>query len=235
MTDSTAEALRAATLLDYCVLDTPSERTFDAIVDAVTEAIGVPMASISLIDTQRQWFKARVGLDKSETPITESICAVAVRSGGETFVVNDTAADPRFRDYDCVTGAPHIRFYAGTPLTMRNGVRIGTLCVLDRTAHEHGLDPDEQALLEELARRTVAALELRRDLRARGLSAEASGIADAVWLNEAATALDRAAAALNQLGATVALAHLDEVIDQVQRLRDAALEQAAPAGTAIAA
>lgn len=214
MVDCNVEAARAETLAVYGLMDTPREPVFDAIVAQLAEATGMPMATISLVDTERQWFKASIGMDGDGTPIAESICAVAVRSGDATFVVTDAAADARFRDYPCVTGAPHIRFYAGTPLKLRNGVRVGTLCVID-AAPRDGFAPEDQALLETLARRTVAAFELRHELKGRGLAASA----DAPWVDEALAGLDRAAAALDQIGATVALAHLDEVIAQVQALR----------------
>lgn len=218
MTHREQEAARIATLAAYDIMDTPREAPFDALAGTAAEAIAAPIAMISLVDGDRQWCKASVGLAVDGSPIADSICALAVRAGDETFVVNDARADPRLAGMPFVTGAPFMRFYAGAPLKMRNGVRIGTLCVIDPVARD-GLAAEDRLLLEELARRTVAALELRRDLRERGMAPTPAALGRAALLDEALGALDRAMAALDSAGATVALAHLDGVIDEVQRLR----------------
>ena len=127
------EASRLAKLMDLDVLDSAPEPLFDRYVTLAAEIFGVPVALISLVDADRQWFKARVGLAAQETSRGIAFCDHAIRSD-ETFVVLDAAADPRFRNNPLVTEAPHIRFYAGAPLTVM-GHRLGTLCVIDFEAH----------------------------------------------------------------------------------------------------
>ena len=136
---------RLATLADYGLLDTPMEPQFDSIVEAAACEVDAPIAMISLIDARRQWFKARLGIDSTETPIEESFCARAIEQD-DVFVVPDASVDERFRNYPNVTGGPGIRFYAGAPLRMRNGTQIGTLCVID-VAPRAGLDDEERIAL----------------------------------------------------------------------------------------
>lgn len=207
---------RLATLADYALLDTPPEQQFDSIVEAAARQTDTPISMISLVDARRQWFKARLGIESSETPISESFCAKAIEQD-EVFVVTDASTDERFRDYANVTGGPGIRFYAGAPLRMRNGTRIGTLCVID-VAPRDGLEEEERVALQDLARRTVAAFELRRDMH------EASGDprppeGDTAWLDQASQHLIKAWAALDQVGATAELAHLERVIVDVDAMR----------------
>ncbi|USU04727.1 GAF domain-containing protein [Sphingomonadaceae bacterium OTU29MARTA1] len=207
---------RLATLADYGLLDTPMEPQFDSIVEAAACEVDAPIAMISLIDARRQWFKARLGIDSTETPIEESFCAKAIEQD-DVFVVPDASVDERFRNYPNVTGGPGIRFYAGAPLRMRNGTQIGTLCVID-VAPRAGLDDEERIALEDLARRTVAAFELRRDMRdARG--DDAAGSDASSWLEQASSHLLKAWAALDQIGATAEVAHLERVIVDVDALR----------------
>lgn len=142
------QALRAAGLLD-----TPRDATLDAITESVSRLLAVPIALVSLVDENRQWFKSKVGLSAGETPRGVSFCAHAIHSD-EPFVVEDAAADARFADNPLVTGAPHVRFYAGAPITARDALglprRIGTLCVIDH--QPRALGPDQLALLVETAR-----------------------------------------------------------------------------------
>ncbi|GAA0730573.1 GAF domain-containing protein [Sphingomonas sp. ABOLD] len=158
--DPSDEPARLAELKGYGVLDTPNEAEFDAIVREAATALGVPIALISLIDENRQWFKARVGLAPQETPRSISFCTHAIR-GPDVFVVNDAKADPRFSENPLVTGDPNIRFYAGAPLRTTSGKRIGTLCVIDRTARAQ-LTEQDTARLTLLAEKTMQALERRR-------------------------------------------------------------------------
>jgi GAF domain-containing protein len=151
---------RAATLGGYGVLDSPNEPEFDAIVRAAAAELRVPMALISLSDEHRQWFKAKIGLKASETPLSVSFCTHAIRDSG-VFEVEDARDDRRFRDNPLVTGQPNIRFYAGAPLTTSSGTRIGTLCVMDREART-ALKPSQRERLAALADRVMEVLEERR-------------------------------------------------------------------------
>lgn len=135
------EALRALKLLD-----TGDDARLDRITRIALRHFGVPIALISLIDANRQWFKSRQGLEASETPRDVSFCGHAIL-GEDVFVVEDALADQRFADNPLVTGPPHIRFYAGAPLAMPDGHRVGTLCIIDRQARTFPAD-DRQGLRE---------------------------------------------------------------------------------------
>lgn len=142
------EASRLETLHALNILDTPPEAGFDRITRLALRLFHVPTAYVSLIDTHRQWYKSAAGADLGETSRDLSFCAHAIL--GETImIVPDAQRDPRFADHPLVTGAPHIRFYAGCPLTMPNGARLGTLCIVDFIARD--FDDDDQATLRELA------------------------------------------------------------------------------------
>lgn len=153
------EAARLATLHEYRVLDTEAERSFDELTAFAASALEVPIALVSLVDADRQWFKSHHGLDVRETPRDISFCGHAVAAGSE-LVVPDTLQDARFADNPLVLGAPEIRFYAGVPLRAHDGAVLGTLCAIDRRPRE--LAPDQIALLRFLAAQVGAQLELRR-------------------------------------------------------------------------
>lgn len=204
---------RLTTLAQYGLLDGDAEPQFDSLVGAAAKQLDAPISMISLVDARRQWFKARIGLDVSESPIAESFCATAIEQD-DLMVVPDATVDERFRDYPNVTGGIKIRFYAGAPLKMRNGERIGTICVIDVEPRE-GLDDEERVALEDLARRTVAAFELRRDLREAGHET----VYPSQWLAQASDHLVKAWAALDLVGATAELARLEQVIVEVDSLR----------------
>ncbi|RCW69176.1 GAF domain-containing protein [Pseudorhodoferax soli] len=141
------EDARLRALQALMVLDTPPEERFDRVVRFAAEQLDMPMALVSLIDGERQWFKSRVGLDVPETGRDIAFCAHAILQP-ETFVVEDALQDGRFADNPLVTGAPHIRFYAGAPLSAPGGERVGTLCVLD--SKPRALGTVELAVLEAL-------------------------------------------------------------------------------------
>ena len=125
------ELMRMAELCQLQVLDTPSEERFDRITRTAQQLFGVPIALISLIDEDRQWFKSKQGLDVSQTPRSISFCGHAILRES-VFIVPDTLKDEHFHDNPLVTGPPHTRFYAGMPLHGPNGYRVGTLCLIDQ-------------------------------------------------------------------------------------------------------
>jgi GAF domain-containing protein len=163
MTEKQKEGGRIAALKGYGVLDSPNEEEFDAIVRETARALRTPIALISLVDENRQWFKAKVGLQASETPRSISFCTHAIR-GPDIFVVEDATKDERFSDNPLVIGDPSIRFYAGIPLKTDSGQRIGTLCVLDHKPHQ-ALDEADAEKLAAFAEQTMAALARRAERR----------------------------------------------------------------------
>ncbi|WP_224247971.1 GAF domain-containing sensor histidine kinase [Hyalangium gracile] len=124
------ELQRLQALYDLCLLDTPAEERFDRIVRTAARLFQVPIALVSLVDADRQWFKARHGLDATSTPRDVSFCAHVILQP-DLQVVPDATLDARFADNPYVAGEPHIRFYAGHPLRAPNGRRVGTLCLVD--------------------------------------------------------------------------------------------------------
>ncbi len=158
---------RLARLLELVVLDTPSEPLFDSIVQAASQVCGTPIALVSLVDEKRQWFKANVGLPGvAETPREVAFCAHAIM-GDDVFEVADATRDPRFADNPLVTGGPKIRSYAGAPLVLPDGHRVGTLCVIDREPRQ--LSDAQARLLRSLANVASHALQMRGDLIAQAL------------------------------------------------------------------
>jgi diguanylate cyclase (GGDEF)-like protein/PAS domain S-box-containing protein len=152
------EEQRLQALLGYRVLDTEAERAIDDLTTLAAAFLGTPMALVSLLDRDRQWFKSRVGVDTAETPRCIAFCDHTIRGAG-VLVVNDARQDPRFADNPLVTGAPHIRFYAGAPLRTPQGHAVGTLCVLD--SRPRSFDAAQADSLAALARQVVAQFELR--------------------------------------------------------------------------
>jgi len=150
---------RLAALYALQVMDTPPEKEFDDLVWLASRLCDTPIALVSLVDANRQWFKASLGLEAQETPRSVSFCAHALDHEG-VFVVPDAAADPRFSDNPLVTGEPYIRFYAGAPLSSPEGYRYGTLCIID--TRPRNLDALQSEALQRLARRAVESLEIRR-------------------------------------------------------------------------
>lgn len=152
------EADRVADLLRHNVLDTDAEQEFDELVQLASLICGTEIALVSLVDDHRQWFKAKVGLEATETPRSIAFCPHALH-GCEIFEVPDATLDERFHDNPLVTGEPNIRFYAGQPLRSSLGHPLGTLCVIDR--HARKLSPAQRFALQTLAKQVERLLELR--------------------------------------------------------------------------
>jgi signal transduction histidine kinase/ActR/RegA family two-component response regulator len=160
------EQSRLQALLGYRVLDTPADPAFDRLTALASDLFDAPIALISLIDQERQWFKSRVGLDACQTPRDQAFCAHAIKlDPGSVMVVEDATLDPRFAANPLVTGAPDIRFYAGAVLTGSDGHNLGTLCVIDTKARPDGLSDRDAGRLRALARVVVDELELARKTR----------------------------------------------------------------------
>lgn len=160
MHDQHYERRRLSALKSYGILDSPNEPEFDAIVHQAKRALDVPIVLISLVDEHRQWFKARVGLDASETPRCISFCTHALY-GPSVLVIPDAREDERFAANPLVTGEPHIRFYAGAPLKAGKDRRVGTLCVID-TVPRAGLSDQQEQQLTRFAAQTMTAMERRK-------------------------------------------------------------------------
>lgn len=153
------EAARLEALRQYRILDTPSEQAYDDITALAAFICDVPIALISLVDADRQWFKSKVGLEISETSRDVSFCAHAILNQ-HMLIVHDALQDERFVDNSLVSCSPGIRFYAGVPLVTPEGQSIGTLCIIDHRPRD--LSENQKKTLEALARQVVMQLELQR-------------------------------------------------------------------------
>lgn len=161
------EAQRLRVLKKYEVLDTAPNASLDMLCQLVAATMGTPIALVSLLDEHRQWFKARYGLETTETSRDISFCGHAIL-GSEPFVVEDASVDPRFAVNPLVTGNPEIRFYAGVPLEVEPGVRLGTMCVIDRRARSFSDGEREQ--LRRMGELVVA--ELKRTVLEKRIEAQ---------------------------------------------------------------
>jgi diguanylate cyclase (GGDEF)-like protein len=154
------ETRRLEVLQSYHLIDTAPEPAYDDIVNMASLMCGTPIALVSLITEDRQWFKARVGLDQMETPRDQAFCAHAIRNPSSIMEVQDASKDPRFMHNPLVVGEPGIRFYAGAPLLTPSGAALGTVCVIDRVPRQ--LTPSMAQGLQALARQVGELLALRR-------------------------------------------------------------------------
>jgi len=153
------EQARLETLRSLNILDTLPEERFDRLTRIAKRMFGVPIALVSFVDENRQWFMSCIGLDVSETSRDVSFCGHAILGNG-AFIIPDTLEDPRFADNPLVLNDPHIRFYAGCPLVV-NGYKLGTLCIIDQTPRSFGKE-DIEALkdLASMVERELAAVQL---------------------------------------------------------------------------
>src|SRR5215475_11024158 len=155
------EKARVEALHSYHILDTDPEKAFDDLAILAAHICETPVALISLIDSNRQWFKSKVGVDITETPREVSFCAVAIQQPN-LFIVSDATKDPRFSSNPFVVSDPKVRFYAGAPFTSSDGHPLGTLCVVDVVPRQ--LTPSQQNALLALSRQVQAQFELRKNL-----------------------------------------------------------------------
>ena len=161
------EADRIADLHELEMMNSPEEAEFNELVRMASLIAGTQMAMMTLVDSDRQWFKAKTGIEADGTPRDVSFCGHAIQTPDEAFIVEDTAADPRFADNPLVVGDPHIGFYAGVPIVTAKGHAVGTICVADTDPGK--LSPEQLGALQGLGRQAAALLELRR--RTNSLSA----------------------------------------------------------------
>jgi signal transduction histidine kinase len=156
---SANEHERLLELYHYDLLDTPADENFDEIVQLASQICKVPMSMITLVDSQRQWFKAKVGFPDSETPREVSFCAHVVAGQDDIFIVEDASKDERFHDYPNVTGDPNIRFYAGVPLVSERGHKLGSLCVINSIPQQ--LTAEQEFALKVLANQVMKLADQR--------------------------------------------------------------------------
>lgn len=154
------ENKRLEALYQYSLLDTLPEQEFDDITKIASEICQTPISLISLLDTNRQWFKSHLGLNVSETPREYAFCAHAINSPDKIFTINDAREDIRFSDNPLVTGYPNVIFYAGVPLVNPEGYSLGTLCVIDNKPRE--LTESQLSSLDALSKQVVKLFELKR-------------------------------------------------------------------------
>ena len=155
------DAARVDALQKYAILDSEPEQAFDDLTLLASYVCQTPIALISLVDEDRQWFKAKVGISATETLRNIAFCSTAIQQR-DVFVVPDALQDERFRTNPLVVSEPNIRFYAGAPLINEDGYALGTLCVIDRTPRN--LAADQEAALKALSRLVLMQMEFRRNL-----------------------------------------------------------------------
>lgn len=159
---------RLAALRSYDILDTPPETAFDDVVEIARALTGAPAALVSFVDADRQWFKARSGVDLTETPLHTSFCSLAVEEDADVLVVEDATLDPRTQGMTLVTGPYGVRAYAGVLVRSGAGLPLGTVCVIDLKPRDFTAAVPS---LQALARQVGAQLELRRVARERAEAA----------------------------------------------------------------
>lgn len=218
------EAARLAELRAYEVLDTEAEQAFDDLTQLASDILKVPIALVSLVDSERQWFKSRVGLDAAETPRDISFCGHVV-AGDQLLLVPDATRDERFADNPLVTAAPDIRFYVGAPLRTPTGHVVGTLCAIDREPRQ--VTASELEALRRLARQVVSQLELRRRQRELARShAFLTGVLESAPVGVMTTDAEGAVTSVNRF--FVETLGYDPRVDGPRRLEDFYLAETMP-------
>jgi GAF domain-containing protein len=207
------EATRQHALDSLRVVDSLPEGAYEDVVRVAAAVCGTPIALVSMLDRDRQWFKARVGLEANETPRDVAICDHAIRAPETLFEVADLKKDDRFTNNPLVTGDLGARFYAGMPLVTPGGQPIGTVCVVDTTPRE--LSEDQREALKALSRITMALLDSR---------GQAHSLAVASMLQTAVANVEATDAA--QAGYTVAILEIQDLAGAAQRLGDRGLDKA---------
>ena len=202
------EAGRLYALERLNILDTPPETPFENIVQLVQQVLHVPICGVSLVDRDRQWFKAQLGMGLCETSRDVAFCAQAIRTD-KPFCISDTHSDLRFAQNPLVTGAPFIRSYAGIPLCTPDGYRVGSLCAIDTVPRVFA--DAELKLLANFARLVESEMQLRQIALTDHLTGALSRRA---WTERAQTEVARA----RRYGRPLALAILD--IDKFKRIND---------------
>lgn len=209
------EFTRQRALDRYRILDSLPESAYDDIVRVAAAVCDTPVALVSMIDRDRQWFKARIGLDDSQTPRDVAVCDTAIRSPHQLLEVNDLSKDARFADFPSVAGDFSARFYAGAPLVTPEGAPIGTVCVIDHEPRQ--LTGAQRSALEALGRLTIALLEGR----SRERSFELEAMLQAAPVPEA-----EAEAEPPPTGYTVAILELQDYAGLVSRMGERGVEKA---------
>lgn len=202
------EQKRLATLDRYNILDTAAESAFDRLTTLAASFYQAPIALVSLVGEDRQWFKSRYGLDATETPRSWAFCAHAIE-GDEPYIVNDATKDPLFYNNPLVTGEPDIRFYAGAPLVTPDGSRLGTLCIIDTKPREVFAAEDTEQL-KLLADIVISEMELRIKNEELERAAQAKSEFLSMMSHDIRTPLS------NVLGLVDALKHYEYPAEQVQ-------------------
>lgn len=150
---------------EFDIRDTELETAFDEITQLASESCGTPVATVSFLEADRQWFKSEIGLGIDQTSLDDSICAKTIILS-KLVIINDLSDDKRFRNNPFVTGQPHLRFYAGARLETSDGLLLGAVCVGDFKPRPHGLTEAQASTLLALARAVMRELELRRSNKA---------------------------------------------------------------------
>ncbi|RZM05119.1 MAG: GAF domain-containing protein, partial [Sphingomonas sp.] len=197
MTDR--EDHRLAGLRRHRILDTAAEEQFDDAVQLVRTICKVPIALVTLVDEDRQWFKAASGIDLRETPRDTSVCALAIEGRG-LFVVPDLTRDVRTAAMALVTGAPHLRFYAGAPLVTSDGIALGSLCAIDVVPRPEGLTEEQRSGLAALGRHVTTLIEMRIVAAREQAALDAGRDAEAHYRHVIDSALDCAIIGIDPAG-----------------------------------